>query len=458
MFQKKKLSISAKLAFRFTFFLSSVVIMLIFIFARIQIGDINRQRSGDIYHFADILEINYNKIITENSNEPYSIRKVPRYINFLIYNIEEKKINIIATNSDEIFLLSQTGKKTKSYHQRKTANEPEINIIYLAHPLEKYPNVIIQIWIDLQNDHVYQMKKRFPQQLLLSLIPIFIICFFITWFIAKRIMNPIVKMTESAKQISSTNLDLLLSVKNNGDELDELAKTFNDLFNRLKIDFEREKQFTSDVSHELKTPVAVILGQANLIRRWGKDDSKQLEKSIATIISETKAMETIIYNLLQMTKIENGQILPQKESFLLSEFTDEIVQELEVLDNSAVLNFDFPKNLSINTDYALLHQVFMILISNSLKFCSKPIVINFKAVSKDKKTIISISDNGQGFSKEILEHVFERFFRGDDAHTRSVGGSGLGLSIAKTIVQSLGGTICASNDENTNGAKITITL
>lgn len=200
------------------------------------------------------------------------------------------------------------------------------------------------------------------------------------------------------------------------------------------------------------------MGQANLIRRWGKDDPKQLEKSIATIISETKAMETIIYNLLQMTKIENGQILPQKESFLLLELTDEIVQELEVLDNSAVLNFDFPKNLSMNTDYALLHQVFMILISNSLKFCAKPIVINFKAVSKDKKTIISISDNGQGFSKEILEHVFERFFRGDDAHTRSVGGSGLGLSIAKTIVQSLGGTICASNDENTNGAKITITL
>lgn len=240
MFQKKKLSISAKLAFRFTFVLSSVVIMLIFIFARIQIGDINRQRSGDIYHFADILEINYNKIITENPNEPYSTRKVPRHINFLIYNIETKKINIIATNSEENLLLPQTGKKTKSYYQRKTANEPEINIIYLSHPIEKYPNVIMQIWIDLQNDHVYQMKKRFPQQLLISLIPIFIICFFITWFIAKRIMNPIVKMTESAKQISSTNLDLLLAVKNNGDELDELAKTFNDLFNRLKIDFERE--------------------------------------------------------------------------------------------------------------------------------------------------------------------------------------------------------------------------
>ena len=124
-------------------------------------------------------------------------------------------------------------------------------------------------------------------------------------------------MTETAKKISASKLDTRLPVTGKGDDFDALAKTFNDLLSRLQTDFERERQFTADVSHELKTPLAVILGHANLLRRWGKNDPDRLESSLASLIREAHSMESIIGNLLQMTRIENG-FIPIHEAEVLN--------------------------------------------------------------------------------------------------------------------------------------------
>lgn len=459
MKSKKKLSISTKLAFRFTFILSAVVILLTLIFHRVQLADLNYQRSQELNISTAITSKAYKNYIEKNHHhDSFSMGRVPKHLTYTVYDISSGKNKIIATNAEEILFLPLTSEKAKIYTQKSSGDTKDLKIIYVAYPIDEYPNIIVQAWIDLQNDSLYKIRHNMPRMILAMLIPILVICYFIAWLIAKRIMKPVVKMTETAKHISSSNLDSLIPLKNNGDEIDELAMTFNDLFKRLKIDFDRERQFTSDVSHELKTPVAVILGQANLLRRWGKDDPAQLDKSIGTIISETKSMEAIIQNLLQMTRIESGRILPSKEEFLLSELTSKIQQELPALDNSAEINFNFDDSLKIITDFELLHQVLMIVISNSLKFCPKPLVLNFKAASQKDSITISISDNGPGFKESTLPHVFERFYRGDDAHTRSAGGSGLGLSIAQTIVESLGGTITASNDEMTKGAKLTVSL
>lgn len=454
---KKNLSISSVLAFRFTFILTAVVILMVLVFTRIQLVDLNNQRTVELDRSIAIIEHSYNLHMQETPDEPFKIKRIPKQFGYLIYRIEDDQIITVDTNSEEVPPAPLAEKKVK-YYTKKTAPGQEIKIIYMSRPVQTDQSLVIQLWIDVRNDSLYQMKHEQPRIILISLIPILIICYFIAYFIARNIMQPVVKMTEDAKHISSSNLDTLLPVKNNGDELDELAMTFNDLFSRLKIDFDRERQFTSDVSHELKTPVAVILGQANLLRRWGKNDPAQLDKSIATIISETKSMDAIIQNLLQMTRIESGKIIPAKEEFSLSEMFEKINEEIKVLDDSCSTEFIFDRNIRLNTDYELLHQTLMVCISNSLKFCSKPLKLIFTADQKNGSTEISVTDNGNGFAPEILDHVFERFYRGDDSHTRSVGGSGLGLSIAKTIVQSLGGTITASNDEMTKGAKLTIKL
>lgn len=458
MKKKKRLSISVSLAIRFTFIICAVIFLLTYIFYAIQIADLNYQRTQDLNFTVNMINKRFEHEIQQSSATNFELKHVPRHINYLIYAKSNEKYTVIDTNSTDAVPLKLTKQKGKIYTKKSSDETSSTKIIYVARPLENYPNIIAQIWIDLQNDSLYRVRHHMPQLILISLLPIIIICFFIALYITKNIMNPVIKMTESAKKISSSNLDTLLPIKNNGDELDQLAKTFNDLFTRLKIDFDRERQFTSDVSHELKTPVAVILGQANLIRRWGKNDPAQLDKSISTIISETKSMDAIIQNLLQMSRIESGRIVPQKEKISVKEIFSKVNDEVISLDSTVKVNLNYEQELNIYTDYELLHQTLMILVSNSLKFCSKPLVLDFCAQTKDDKIFISVTDNGNGFAPEIISHVFERFYRGDDSHTRSVGGSGLGLSIAKTIVQSLGGSINASNDEVTKGAKITICL
>ncbi|MCQ2601840.1 MAG: HAMP domain-containing histidine kinase [Treponema sp.] len=453
----KKLSISSILAFRFTFILTAVVILLVLVFSRIQLVDLNNQRTVELDRSISIIERTYLTHIEETPEERFTIKRIPKHLGYLIYKIDGDQIITVDTNSDEVPPVPFAEKKAKYYTKRTTPGQ-EIKIIYMSRPVQSDQSVVIQLWIDVHNDSLYQMKHDQPRIILISLIPILVICYFITYFIARNIMQPVVKMTEDAKNISSSSLDTFLPVKNNGDELDELAKTFNDLFSRLKIDFDRERQFTSDVSHELKTPVAVILGQANLLRRWGKNDPVQLDKSINTIISETKSMDAIIQNLLQMTRIESGKIIPSKEEFLLSELFDKIREEVEILDPTCEINFNYDPELKITTDFELLHQSLMVCVSNSLKFCPKPLKLTITASDANQSITIHIADNGPGFAPDIIPHVFERFYRGDDAHTRSAGGSGLGLSIAKTIIHSLGGTISASNDEITKGAKLSISI
>lgn len=449
---KKTVSVATKLAFRFTFIIAAVVFLLTFAFYRMQIAELNTQKNTDLQRTVAMIDRNIARYLSGETDE-LTLRHVPKHIYYAVYLAENDVQELLTTNIEDVNFLS-------TLSQSKNGENKDLKILYYSRLSENNKKIIIQTWIDLKNDSVYQMKQALPKLMLISLIPVLVICYFIAYAIAKNILWPVVKMTDGAKHISSTNLDTLLPIKNNGDELDQLALTFNDLFRRLKIDFDRERQFTSDVSHELKTPVAVILGQANLLRRWGKDDPQQLEKSIGTIISETKSMEAIIQNLLQMTRIESGKILPAKEEFYFSELSSKISEEIKTLDSSAEFKFNFDEKLSFNTDFELLHQVMMIIISNSLKFCQKPIslVINGTLDKTSGRKMISISDNGHGFAPEIMDHVFERFYRGDDAHTRSVGGSGLGLSIAKTIVESLDGTITACNDSTTGGAKITILL
>ena len=225
----KKLSISSILAFRFTFILTAVVIILVLVFSRILLVDLNNQRTVELDRSISIIERNYLTHIKETPEERFTIKRIPKHLGYLIYKIDGDQIITVDTNSDEVPPVPFAEKKAKYYTKRTTPGQ-EIKIIYMSRPVQSDPSVVIQLWIDVHNDSLYQMKHDQPRIILISLIPILIICYFITYFIARNIMKPVVKMTEDAKHISSSSLDTFLPVKNNGDELDELAKTFNDLF------------------------------------------------------------------------------------------------------------------------------------------------------------------------------------------------------------------------------------
>ena len=278
-------------------------------------------------------------------------------------------------------------------------------------------------------------------------LPVLLLSFLVSLFITQNTISPVVKITKTARSMTIKNLDGQLPLTGRGDEIDELSDTFNELFMHIKTDFERERQFSSDVSHELNTPLTVITGQTNLLLRWGKDNPEQLEKSLIAIKNESKSMHSIIENLLQISRIESGRIKPQLTEVKPGELFTRVSEEFAAV--SPEVKFELEGgDYSLTTDPEMLHQIITVLVSNSVKFAGDKCTVKLSAsMNENSELVICESDDGPGISDATLPHVFERFYRGDEAHTRSAGGSGLGLSIAKTLADALGARISADKAE-----------
>ena len=313
----------------------------------------------------------------------------------------------------------------------------------------------------MDNNSTAEMFKNLPFALLLMALPILLLSFFVSLVITKNTINPVVKITKTAKSMTTEKLDSLLPISGRGDEIDELSGAFNDLFKRVKADFDRERQFSSDVSHELNTPVTVISGQANLLLRWGKDNPEQLEQSLLAIKNEATSMHAIIDNLLQISRIESGRIKPEVSEVNIAGLFKRVSEEFQLVHKETRFEIDCAQDTALVTDGEMLHQIITILVSNSIKFfnasqfASEGCVIKLCAYSKENKIILEETDNGPGISAEALPHIFERFYRADEAHSRAAGGSGLGLAIARTLSDSIGAIIEAYNVEP-HGARMRV--
>ena len=416
---------------------------------------------------SEILRKNVEDIYSslENGKEYFP----PYGLSFLIYDTKTKQV--YSTNDPFLPALPPTDGTVKKYFIPNYFSDGDLNIRYYSQAFEKvFQNYFfffgmqytrtftIVTAIDLDSDFAIQIMRQIPKVLLIVLLPILLISFFLSVLISKRTLKPVVEVTAAAQKITSSKLDARLPLSGNDDEIDELTKTFNRLIEQLQKDFERERQFSSDVSHELKTPLAVILGQTNLLMRWGKDNPEQLEKSLLAIKKEGKSMQTVIDNLLQISRYETGRLKPSFGKVHVKELFTRLQNEFSELEQGHIeqghgeqghgveIEIECPEELVILSDEELLHQIFTVFISNSIKFAlpENPCVITLRALSKDddkagvsEHFILEESDNGPGIDQKNLPFIFDRFYRGDDSHCRNVGGSGLGLSIAKTLATAI---------------------
>ncbi|MCQ2572432.1 MAG: HAMP domain-containing histidine kinase [Treponema sp.] len=443
-----KKTLALRLSIKFMLFVATIVMLVAMVFVFALRLSIRKKQSQDLKRNAEILcreiERQENPVI-ENLGLDY-------FISYIVFDDEG---NVVFTNDSLLPKLGITEGKARKYFQKNFYFDGDLNLLYCSIRIPS--ELTVQTSIDTDQDASIQMINTLPKVALIAIIPILLISFLLSFWISKKTLKPVEAMTDSAKDIYKSNLESLLPVSKNHDELDVLAETFNRLFEDLKKDFEREARFTSDVSHELKTPVAGILGQAKLIQRWGKDDKKQLEESVDMIISEANSMDSIITNLLQASKLEKGITKPKLSDVNLWAMFSRIKNEFSVISPDVKILFDENLSLVLKTDMELLHQVLTAAVSNSVKFGAG--VVELSASEKNQNNIeIKISDNGPGFTEESLPHVFERFYRSDKAHTRSAGGAGLGLSIAATIISTLGGSIKAQNCSEHAGAEIIISL
>lgn len=262
---------------------------------------------------------------------------------------------------------------------------------------------------------------------------------------ANKHMKPILVMTEQVKDMSANNLDTRLNVSGTKDELKDLAVTFNQMLNDIQKSYEREKQFVSDASHELRTPIAVIKGYAGMLNRWGKDDPAILEESIQAILGETDNMHSLVESLLFIARNDKGTLKMDQLVFNFSELFKEVVKETRLIDTQHQIEETIAPSIYIYGSADKLKQALRIFIDNSIKYTLDEGQIKLSLKRSEKHIILVISDNGIGISKEDLPHIFDRFYRADKSRTKMKenqhGGTGLGLSIAKIIIEQHGGSI-----------------
>lgn len=268
-----------------------------------------------------------------------------------------------------------------------------------------------------------------------------LIIIIIGWKASKKFLSPVETMTKTVKEISINALHKRLDVRGSKNELKDLAKTFNDMLDRIEKSVEQQNQFVSDASHELRTPISVIQGYVNLLDRWGKNDKDVLEESILAIKSESENMKELIEKLLFLARGDKNTQKIEKQNFMLNELIIEILKETKLIDASHQLENEYNHEFEINADRKLIKEAVRIFIDNSIKYTPEGGTIKLDAYKKDDKAVITIGDTGSGIPSDDIPHIFDRFYRADKSRTKTSGGTGLGLAIAKWIIDNHNGEV-----------------
>lgn len=258
---------------------------------------------------------------------------------------------------------------------------------------------------------------------------------------SKKFLSPVETMTKTVKEISINVLDKRLDVRGSKNELKDLAKTFNDMLDRIQKSVDQQNQFVSDASHELRTPISVIQGYINLLDRWGKNDKEILEESISAIKSESENMKDLVEKLLFLARGDKNTQKIEKQNFMVNELIQEILKETKLIDSTHQIENEYSQEFEINADRKLIKEAVRIFVDNSIKYTPEGGTIKLDSYKKDDKAIITIGDTGAGISSEDLPYIFDRFYRADESRTKTSGGTGLGLAIAKWIINNHNGIV-----------------
>ena len=273
----------------------------------------------------------------------------------------------------------------------------------------------------------------------------------------KRIFQPIHDLTETAKTLTVTNLHSeRLPVRGTQKELRELTQVFNDMLDRLERSYESKKQFVSNASHELRTPIAVIQGYSRMLSRWGASDPEILAEAVEAIGDESKAMQELVEKLLFLSRHDRKTLKVQKDWFSMGEVVEDMVKETRMVTENREIKAPMIQNVSVYGDDQLLKQAIRVLIDNAIKYSSEGDTISISCENRNGNCVLTVEDSGRGMKKEDVDHMFERFYRSDDVRGK-VDGHGLGLSIARLIILAHAGTI-KIRTQYTVGTSFTITI
>lgn len=281
-------------------------------------------------------------------------------------------------------------------------------------------------------------------------------------FLAGRALKPVRELTETAGRVSVESLDGRLEVKGN-DEFSRLSQTFNGMMERLQSAFggmeqaiEQQRRFTADASHELRTPLTVIKANTSLALK-GERSAEDYKKTLTAVNAAADTMNRLVTDLLLLARSDGEALELSLVPVCLRKVLRDAISCVERPGVAPVKLEMECEDLELNGDAHSLVRVFINLLENSARHTPESGTIKLEARSDQQDAIVTVQDSGRGISSEHLPHIFDRFYRVDQARARAEGGNGLGLAICKSIIDLHHGTISIASTENV-GTTVTVKI
>ena len=362
----------------------------------------------------------------------------------MIRVIDEEHTAIqIITRETELTLVEPI---FSSGQQIEQINHDELGrIARLSFPLIWTDGQVVSLEVIERIDQVDEMMD------ILMYVLIFALIFMIIpiWLAGRGISQIIFKPIKRLADVMATNQmdgewQLIELDSNMNDEISQLSATYNEMNERIRENFLKQKQFVSNASHELKTPIAIIKSYAQLIQRQGKVNPEVIEESVEAIDFETDRMTQLIQQMLMLATLDRGDALTYQTVDLVKLARDS-VRSISTAFNRKIQFETSVTEVEASVDAEKINQVLYILLDNARKYSDDLIQLSIEQT--DDQVIISVVDRGDGISEEDQEKIFDRLYRIDQGRSRETGGTGLGLSIAKEIVLAHGGKLSLTSEQ-----------
>ena len=276
--------------------------------------------------------------------------------------------------------------------------------------------------------------------------------------LVRRALAPVRRMSDSAKAITSYNLDQRLPVVRTDDELEHLSVVLNDMIERLNHSFQHSQRFSADASHELRTPLTIMRVELESIVQ-GNNLVPALRLKLASVLEETERLAKTVEGLFAISRLETGEAVFNVSCVNLSKLVFTTIDQMALLadEKRIELQCDAPEPVKVSGDGFRLKQVIVNLLDNAIKYTPAGGEIRLGVHAFDSEAVVEVADSGPGIPVAALPHVFDRFFRADNVRTHSENGAGLGLSIVRSICLAHGGTVEAGNRPR-GGCCVTVRL
>lgn len=299
-----------------------------------------------------------------------------------------------------------------------------------------------------ENTGPYESTTARFAQVMLAWIPgLLIVAVTGGFWLSRRALLPVDRITRAARQISVRNLSQRLEVPQTRDELQRLSETLNAMLDRIEEAFQRIERFTADASHELKTPLAVMRTMAELPLRHPGSDGEYRE-ALSGIVRELERTSRLVDDLLCVARGDSGSNALKKARIDLIGVLRAAATQVESMASTQRLSFKreiCDGSIWVDGDRDALQRLFVILLDNAVKYTPPPGDVTLKAATRDGLACVDVLDTGIGIDDADVPHIFERFYRADKARSRDAQGAGLGLAIARWIALAHGGTLAVES-------------